>query len=188
MASLRAAVIWMILWHSMQIVLQIGSWAVMVVSSFHPLVSCWRPKLKGKVSMPGNLIQAAPSTVMPLSLCTAFTELREYAGLQSAYHDGTIHRLQLAQTSRKTWRQTKRLSATLLAALASFYAGLNGGLMPFLYYSPFDVASGQEPGSNYDPTGANTQGRYIVVFRGNWAQSTDVCRTNVSGLVLVEVA
>jgi hypothetical protein len=76
----------------------------------------------------------------------------------------------------------------MLAALYSFYEGQNGGLVPFLYYNPFDVAAGQEPGSNYDSTGNNTQGRYTVVFRGNWAQSTDVCRTNVSGLLLVEVA
>jgi hypothetical protein len=39
-----------------------------------------------------------------------------------------------------------------------------------------------------DPTGNNTQGRVTVVFRGNWAQATDVARTNVQGLELVEVA
>jgi hypothetical protein len=27
-----------------------------------------------------------------------------------------------------------------------------------------------------------------VVFRGNWAQATDVARTNLQGLELVEVA
>jgi hypothetical protein len=27
-----------------------------------------------------------------------------------------------------------------------------------------------------------------VVFRGNWAQATDIARTNVQGLELVEVA
>ena len=43
-------------------------------------------------------------------------------------------------------------------------------------------------GSNYDPTGNNTQGRVTVVFRGNWAQATDIARTNVQGLELVEVA
>lgn len=66
--------------------------------------------------------------------------------------------------------------------------GQNGGLLPFLYYDPFDVAAGQQIGSNHDSTGSNTQGRYTVVFRGNRAQATNVCRTNVSGLVLVEVA
>lgn len=68
--------------------------------------------------MPGNLQQAAPNGVMPLSLCTAFTELREYAQLQNQYHDGTIQRSQLAQTSRRTFRLSKRLSASVLSALA----------------------------------------------------------------------
>jgi hypothetical protein len=39
-----------------------------------------------------------------------------------------------------------------------------------------------------DPSGNNTQGRVTVVFRGNWAQATDIARTNVPGLELVEAA
>ena len=90
---------------------------------------------------------------MPASLCTAFTELREYAQLQNQYHDGTIQRSQLAQTSRRTFRLSKRLSASLLSALYSFWVSQNAGLTPFAFYNPFDVASGQQIGSNYDPTG-----------------------------------
>ena len=48
--------------------------------------------------------------------------------------------------------------------------------------------AGQQIGSNYDPTGNETQGRVTVVFRGNWAQATDVARTNVQGLEVLEVA
>ena len=138
--------------------------------------------------MPGNLQPAAPDGVMPASLSTAFTEVREYAQLQNQYHDGTIHRSQLAQTSRRTFRQNKRLSASAVAALYNFLASHNGGLTPFAFYNPFDVAAGQQIGSNYDPTGSSTQGRVTVVFRGDWAQSTDLCRSNVQGLELVEVA
>jgi hypothetical protein len=32
-------------------------------------------------------------------------------------------------------------------------------MTPFAFYDPFDVASGQQIGSNYDSTGNNTQGR-----------------------------
>ena len=139
--------------------------------------------------MPGNLQSAAPSGVLPASLCTAFTEAREYAQLQNQYHDGTIQRSQLAQTSRRTFRQNKRLSASAVATLYSFLASHNGGLTPFAYYNPFDVADGQQPGSNYDPTGNSTQGRVTVVFRNSvWAQSTGLCRTDVQGMELVEVA
>jgi len=138
--------------------------------------------------MPGNLQQAAPNGVMPLSLCTAFTELREYAQLQNQYHDGAVQRSQLAQTSRRTFRLSKRLSASQLSALFSFWVSQSGGLTPFAFYNPFDVAAGQQIGSNYDSTGNSTQGRVTVVFRGNWAQTTDLGRSNVQGLELIEVA
>ena len=52
--------------------------------------------------MPGNIQNAIPSGVMPYALCTAFSESREYAQLQAQYHDGTMERSQLAQTSRRT--------------------------------------------------------------------------------------
>jgi hypothetical protein len=138
--------------------------------------------------MPGNLVQAEPNGVMPASLCTAFTELREYAQLQNQFHDGTVQRSQLAQTSRRSFRLNKRLNASALSALYNFWVSQDGGLTPFSFYDPFDVGVGQQIGSNYDPTGANTQGRVTVVFRGNWAQSTDLARTNLQGLELIEVA
>src|SRR5580692_6148881 len=122
--------------------------------------------------MPGNLIGSTPNGVMPASLCTAFTELREYAQLQNQYHDGTIQRSQLAQTSRRTFRLSKRLTASLLSALYSFWDSQNGSMTPFAFY---------------DPIGNNTQGRLTVVFRGNWAQATDVSRTNLQGIELIEV-
>jgi hypothetical protein len=125
---------------------------------------------------------------MPATLSTAFTELREYAQLQNQYHDGTVQRSQLAQTSRRTFRLSKRLSATDLGTLYAFWVAKQGGLIPFAFYNPFEVAAGHDIGSNYDPTGNGTQGRVTVVFRGPWAQATDIARTNVQGLELVEVA
>jgi hypothetical protein len=138
--------------------------------------------------MPGNLVQAEPNGVMPESLCTVFTELREFAQLQNQFHDGTIQRSQLAQTSRRTFRLNKRLNASALSALYNFWVSQNGGLTSFAFYNSFDVGVGQQIGSNYDPTGANTLGRVTVVFRGTWAQATDLARTNVQGLELIEVA
>ena len=82
----------------------------------------------------------------------------------------------------------KRLSASQLSTLYSFWVAQNGGLTPFGFYNPFDVTAGQQIGSNYDPTGNNLQGRVTVVFRGNWAQATDLARSNVQGLELIEVA
>ena len=137
--------------------------------------------------MPLDLIQPEPNGVLPLSLCTAFTELREYAQLQSQYHDGTIQRSQLAQTSRKTFRLTKRLNAALLATLYNFWVSQNGGLTAFVYYNPFEPQSGQLIGSNYDSSGNSLFGRYVVKFSNTtWSQTTDICRTNVP-IELLEV-
>ena len=76
----------------------------------------------------------------------------------------------------------------MLSALDSFWVSQTAGLTPFAFYNPFDVASGQQIGSNYDSTGNYTQGRVTVVFRGNWAQASDVSRTSVQALELVEMA
>jgi hypothetical protein len=137
--------------------------------------------------MPGNLAPTAPNGVLPFFLCTAFVGTREYVQLQNQYHDGTIQRSQLAQTSRRVYRPTMRMTATALAALYSFLETQNFGLIPFIFYDPFDVPAGAQIGSNYDPAGNNPQGQVIVRAQGNWAQSTDLCRSNVSGLALVEV-
>jgi len=125
---------------------------------------------------------------MPASLCTAFTELRECVQLQNQYHDGTIQRSQLAQTWRRTFRLSKRLSASALLALYNFWVSQSGGSTPFAFYNPFDGGPVSRSAANYDPTGNNTLGRVTVVFRGNWAHATDIARSNVQGLELVDVA
>jgi hypothetical protein len=130
--------------------------------------------------MPGNVQNAAPSGVMPYSLCTAFAESREFVELQAQYHDGTTERSQLAQTSRKTFKLAKRLTATLATALKSFWDGQQGGVVPFLFYNPAE--------GTWDGTGASTAGRYTVVFRGNWSQTTNILRTDVPQIEFVEVS
>lgn len=117
---------------------------------------------------------------MPYSLCTAFAESREFVELQAQYHDGTTERSQLAQTSRKTFKLDKRLPATLMVALKSFWDAQQGGVVPFLFYNPAEGA--------YNSTGNSTQGRYTVVFRGNWSQTTGMQRTDIPQIELAEVA
>ncbi|SRR5579885_3656060 len=130
--------------------------------------------------MPGNLQAAVPNGVFPYALCAAFSESRECVQLQAGYHDGTTERSQLAQTSRKTFKLAQRLTAARAAALKVFWDGQQGGVVPFLFYN---LAEGA-----YDPTGNSTQGRYTVVFRGNWSQTTGMLRTDVPQIELIEVA
>jgi hypothetical protein len=136
--------------------------------------------------MPGNIANASPSGVLPQSLCIAFIELHAPEYLRDQYHDGTIQQSQLVATSRKTFQLSERLSAAALATLYAFWTAHAAGV-PFAFYNPYEPGTGLQIGSNYDGTGASTQGRYIVVWRGNWVQVTDVCRTNVGGLEFVEV-
>jgi hypothetical protein len=130
--------------------------------------------------MPGNLQTVSPSGVMPYALCTAFSEAREYAQLQAQYHDGTTERSQLAQTSRKRFNLAQRLTASLAATLKAFWDAHQGGVVPFYFYNVIE--------GPYDGTGVATLGRYTVVFRGNWAQTTGMARTDVQSLQLIEVA
>ena len=130
--------------------------------------------------MPGNIDNAAPNGVMPYALCTAFAESREYVQLQAQYHDGTIQRSQLANTSRRTFHVSQRLNATLVTALKTFWDGQQGGIVPFIFYNLIEGA--------YDPYGNSLPGRYTVVFRSNWQQTTGLARTDVQNLELIEVA
>ena len=120
---------------------------------------------------------------MPQSLCTAFVEECGFLELQNQYHDGTSHRSALAQTPRRTFKLAKRLSASALASLKTFWDAHQD--VPFAFYNPWEATP---VGSNYDPVGSSTIGRYTCVFRGGWAQELTLGRVNVPQLELVEVA
>lgn len=130
--------------------------------------------------MPGSIQGAAPNGVMPYGLCTAFSESREYVQLQTLYHDGAIQRSQLAQTSRRTFSMSQRLTAALAIALKAFWDSQQGGAAPFVFYNLIE--------GTYDPTGNATQGRYTVRFQGSWSQNTGLARTDVPQLQLIEIA
>lgn len=123
---------------------------------------------------------AIPSGVIPYALCAAFSESREFVQLQAQYHDGTTERSQIAQTSRKAFKLAQRLTAGRAISLKAFWDGQQGGVVPFLFCNLCEGA--------YDATGNSTQGRYTVVFRGNWSQTTGMLRTDVPQIELVEVA
>lgn len=137
--------------------------------------------------MPGSVANASPTSVFPQTLCTAFAEIRDFPLLISEYHDGTRQRGQLGSTSRRTFKQSKRLTAAQNTTLKTFWDSVSGGLLPFLFYNPFEPGSGAI-GSNYDATGNNTQGRYTVVFRGGWQQTTELGRTAIPAIEFAEVA
>jgi hypothetical protein len=133
--------------------------------------------------MPGSVQTAAPDTVMAQNLCTAFVEDCAFLQLENSYHDGTVHRSRLAQTPRRSFKLSKRLTASALASLKTFWDAHRD--VPFYFYYPME---GTPVGSNYDPAGNCTTGRYTVVFRGGWAQEITLGRVNVPQIEMVEVA
>ena len=133
--------------------------------------------------MPGSVENAAPATVLPLSLSRAFVHERSYPLIENEYKNGESQRSVQAATSRKRWRMAKRLTAAQLSDLRDFYEARGGTLEAFYFYDPYETS----PKFSYDPTGAETTGRHTVRFDSNWSQSVDAGRTNVE-IALVELA
>lgn len=142
--------------------------------------------------MPGNIAAAVATAVMPQTLCLQFTEVRSYPLLTVGYHDGTTERSIItdtvnAPTSLRSWKIQKRLPASAELALRAFYEGQNGGLTPFYFYNPLDPASGQPIGSNFDMTGASSQGRHLCVFRMQGWQETSGLPFTEAGIQIAEI-
>lgn len=128
--------------------------------------------------MPGNVQNAAPSTVFPLSLSRAFVQERAYPLVSNEYRNGESQRSVQADNSRKRFRLGKRLTPTQLQSFRDFYEARGGSTQPFYFY---------DPKFNYDPTGQSTAGRYTVRFDGEWNQSVGPGRSDVQ-IDLIELA
>ena len=139
--------------------------------------------------MPGNLQPATATEVMPFGLCAAFTEeLRHEAFVNATYPDGSSDRAVLGKntdgtgpTPRHWFRFTRKVKAADYDTLWNFYkAHLH---KPFWFYNLRETS----PPFTWDATGAATQGRYTVVFDGNWTDQLGLPRSTVT-LGLREVA
>jgi len=133
--------------------------------------------------MPGSIENAAPVTVLPLSLCRAFAHEREYPLIESEYRNGESLRSTQAANSRKRWRLTKRLTPAALQALREFYDARKGPAEPFYFYDPYETS----PKFSSDPTGQAVAGRYTVRFNSDWQESCGPGRSDVQ-IELVEIA
>jgi hypothetical protein len=117
------------------------------------------------MDMPGNLIPAAPTDVMPAKLSRAFhADLHLEADL-NMYPDGSSDRNPLAQNDRHYFQMQQTLSPDDWQALRSFYDSHLG--RPFYFYNLRETV----PPWSWDPTGASTVGRYTVVFDGQWSET-----------------
>lgn len=136
--------------------------------------------------MPGSVANASPSTVLPYNLCTAFVEIRQYPMVENEYRNGESQRTRQADTSRKAWQLTQRLTPAQLQALRTFFDARKGPTEPFYFYNPWETNPKFQAG--YDPTGATTQGRHTVRFANSeWSESIAPGRAEVS-IELIELA
>lgn len=119
--------------------------------------------------------------MLPRSLSRAFTHSREYAAQVNEYPGGETHRAVQGTSSVKSWQLTKRLTTAEMTALRTFYTARKGGTEAFYFYDPWDASF------QYDASGAATQGRYKVVFLGDWSQTDSIGRSEVL-IGLMEVA
>ncbi len=133
--------------------------------------------------MPGSVLNAAPATVLPQSLCRTFVHERVYPLIENEYKNGESQRSVLATNSRRRWRLAKRLTPTVLQTLRDFFDARNGSTEAFYFYDPYDT----NPKFSYDPTGVATTGRYTVRFNGDWQQSSGLGRSDVQ-IELLELA
>jgi hypothetical protein len=112
--------------------------------------------------MPGSVPSIDPAGLdsFPVSLYSAYAVRYARFCLTSDYPDGSLQRSSPVTTSTKSWRISKRLTASQLATLRTFYWAHVG--KTFLFR---DLASGQN---------------IKAVFAGAWSESLDMGRLNVS--------
>lgn len=140
--------------------------------------------------MPGNVSNAAATTVLPHALAMAFTrssawltDVNEYRG------DGGSQRRRRVEASRKSWAMTRRLAPAAMTTLREFWEARNGDLEAFLFYDVYERAE-EGLGWSYDETGeAEGPGKYVVRFAmgGSWRQEMELGRGTVQ-IALEEVA
>jgi len=130
--------------------------------------------------MPGSVANAAPSEVLPHSLCRAFARSQEYAVLDNEYRNGESQRSALVATSRKRWRQAKRLAPGALEDLRDFYDARHGPQEPFYFYDPYETSP------KFTPNPSGSVGRYTVRFEGGFDQNIGLGRADVE-IQLVEI-
>lgn len=132
--------------------------------------------------MPGSVSNASVTagTVLPLSLCRSFVHSREWLVRENDYKNGESQRSALVETSRKSWKLSKRLTPAQLATLREFYEDLGGPHEPFYFYDVTET----NPKYSYDETGVEATGRYTVRFEGPWNQVVGLGRSDAEVAII----
>ena len=120
--------------------------------------------------MPGNLIPAQPTDVMPARLSRAFHEELHLEADLNQYPDGSSDRNALAQNNRRYFTMQQTLSPDDWQTLRQFFYNHQG--RPFYFYNLRETV----PPFSWDATGQNPIGRYTVAFDGTWSETYNAHR------------
>lgn len=131
--------------------------------------------------MPGSVVNAAPSTVLPYGRYRKFVVSSTYRVDTQVYPDGNSQRQLRVATARQRWDLSLQLIPSTAEAFLSFYDARRGSLEPFWFY---DLVS--EPTAVWDPTGVATVGRITVRFDGPMSVARGMGRFTVD-FSLVEI-
>jgi len=131
--------------------------------------------------MPNPISPAAPTDVLPASFYSALSEELRIEAFANSYPDGSSDRLNLVNYPRCFFKITLRVTGAQYDTLWQFFS--SHLLTPFYFYVPRQTIPPFHP----DPTGASPDGRYTVVWDGNWSDRFNLGRSEVS-LGLREVA
>lgn len=124
--------------------------------------------------MPDNVMVAAPVDVFPAILATAFSEEVRVESLVNSYVDGSADRAPLVEYPRRFFKLTSALTLAQWDTLRTFYFAHIA--QPFYFYFGRETV----PPFSQDPTGADTLGRYTVVFDGGYSDAIALGRSTVS--------
>ena len=134
--------------------------------------------------MPGIIQASLTAVVLPQFLCSMFSQSREYLANVNDYKDGTSQREVIVFNSRRKWTAEARpAGSTAMIALRNFYRARKGPTDPFWFY---DFSEGPVK-NNYDPTGTDENGRFLVRFEGKWEQSQSLNPFGSAKITLVEL-
>jgi hypothetical protein len=125
--------------------------------------------------MPGNLIPASPTTVMPARLARSFHEELRLECDINTYPDGASDRQALALNNRRYFTVQVMLPPAEWHDLRQFLFDHQG--LPFYFYNLRETV----PPFSWDPTGGDPIGRYTVVFDGVWSETYTRDRAQVTG-------
>jgi hypothetical protein len=116
--------------------------------------------------MPQNITPANPTVVLPKLVSVAFNEQVRFESLvNQGYADASSDRTPLVQNPRSFFRITTKLSPTQWQALRDFFL-LHYGEAFYFYFG-----RETEPPYTVDMTGNATDGRYTVVFDGQYSEN-----------------